>query len=256
MTEITREYIDNYTKMAHDDLVKDMIPLWYRKAQANKMRHYCRYTVNKAILDIGVGRGETLELIKARHKVGIDISMEYLKTTRAKGIITIESCAEFLPFKSQSFDIIIMSDILEHVFSPLAVLSETRRVLKPNGKLLIRVPYKEDLSSYTSCGYKYTHLRTYDEDTLSSTLNQAGLKVTKFHYDGFLAYRTKSMPNWMRLVLHTIERANYKIETLSRASSKQDKTEATSSFESIPFLPSWLARIFFTPIEIVAEAKP
>lgn len=49
----------------------------------------------------------------------------------------IAACAEFLPFKSQSFDWVHMRSMLDHVHSPDLALMEARRVLTPDGKLVI-----------------------------------------------------------------------------------------------------------------------
>jgi ubiquinone/menaquinone biosynthesis C-methylase UbiE len=49
----------------------------------------------------------------------------------------IAACAEFLPFIAQSFDWVHMRSMLDHVHSPDLALCEARRVLKPDGKLVI-----------------------------------------------------------------------------------------------------------------------
>jgi ubiquinone/menaquinone biosynthesis C-methylase UbiE len=49
----------------------------------------------------------------------------------------VASCAEFLPFIAQSFDWVHMRSMLDHVHSPDLALCEARRVLKPDGKLVI-----------------------------------------------------------------------------------------------------------------------
>jgi SAM-dependent methyltransferase len=49
----------------------------------------------------------------------------------------IAACAEFLPFQASSFDWVHMRSMLDHVQSPDLALMEARRVLKPNGKLVI-----------------------------------------------------------------------------------------------------------------------
>ena len=49
----------------------------------------------------------------------------------------IAACAEFLPFKARSFDWVHMRSMLDHVHSPDLALVEARRVLRPDGKLVI-----------------------------------------------------------------------------------------------------------------------
>lgn len=47
---------------------------------------------------------------------------------------------EYLPFADNSYDVVINTQVIEHVESPVAMLKELRRVLKPNGKLFLTAP--------------------------------------------------------------------------------------------------------------------
>lgn len=49
--------------------------------------------------------------------------------------------ARSIPLPDNSFDTVIMGELLEHVFDPSAVLKEAHRLLKPNGIILITVPF-------------------------------------------------------------------------------------------------------------------
>jgi len=66
------------------------------------------------------------------------------------------------PFQNNEFDSVIVNEVLEHVFSPSDFLSEIYRVLKPNGILLMTVPFvwdeheqPFDYARYSSFGLKY-----------------------------------------------------------------------------------------------------
>ena len=48
--------------------------------------------------------------------------------------------AETLPFPSESFDAVVLTEVIEHVDDPDAVLAEARRVLKPDGRCLVSAP--------------------------------------------------------------------------------------------------------------------
>ncbi|GIK40762.1 MAG: hypothetical protein BroJett011_45950 [Chloroflexota bacterium] len=68
----------------------------------------------------------------------------------------VQADAAHIPFKTSSFEVVICSELLEHVPSPLNVLSEIHRVLCPGGILLICVPFlyhihgdPEDYGRYT-----------------------------------------------------------------------------------------------------------
>ena len=49
-----------------------------------------------------------------------------------------------LPFEDNSFDVVMCSHVLEHVFDDIKAMSEFRRVLKPDGIAIIQVPYNSD----------------------------------------------------------------------------------------------------------------
>jgi len=46
-----------------------------------------------------------------------------------------------LPFRNNSFDTVILSDVLEHIPNPSEVIAEVKRILRPNGTILINVPF-------------------------------------------------------------------------------------------------------------------
>lgn len=119
---------------------------------------------NLVALDVGVGTGRLLQPLSLKTKYGIDISTPYLKIAESKGFKCCFSKVEDMPFVDNSFDLITCTDVLEHVFDLNASLKQIERVLKPSGYLVIRVPYKEDISPYLDDGYpyEYAHLRSFD----------------------------------------------------------------------------------------------
>ena len=98
------------------------------------------------ILDIGVGDG-IYEAKKKCDFFGIDISKKQAARAKQylKEIKIVDINAENLPYKDNYFDIVIASEILEHVFYPEKVLSEARRVLKRNGFVILTYPNSSSL---------------------------------------------------------------------------------------------------------------
>ena len=99
----------------------------------------------KNILDIGCYDGTFLSLIKNRNNsfFGIEASDWGVKKTQEKGINVKQfffNDKNPLPFEDNFFDCIIAGEIIEHIYDTDFFLSEIRRVLKPEGKLLISTP--------------------------------------------------------------------------------------------------------------------
>lgn len=63
---------------------------------------------------------------------------------------------ERIPLPDASFDTIILSDVLEHLFRPQTALSEIRRMLRPGGKLLMSVPFLYSLHEKPYDYFRYT----------------------------------------------------------------------------------------------------
>lgn len=95
-------------------------------------------------LDVGCGDGTTTGLWAQRvgaDYLGVDISSGAVARTRALGLAAeLVDDASRLPLESGSFDVAVCSEVLEHLFDPLAALAELRRVLRPDGRLIITVP--------------------------------------------------------------------------------------------------------------------
>tara|TARA_Y100000739_G_C20612400_1_gene469498 strand:- start:647 stop:1543 length:897 start_codon:yes stop_codon:yes gene_type:complete len=122
------------------------------------------------VLDVGVGTGRLLDLLDAKEKYGIDISMQYLKKVKKLGIDVVCSKVEDMPYENSSFDIVFATDIIEHVFDLNNAIEQITRVLKPKGYFLFRVPYKEDIEPYLieEYPYEFSHLRNFDMSTIKA----------------------------------------------------------------------------------------
>lgn len=96
------------------------------------------------LLDIGCGIGQiSLELKKRGLEVtGVDFSAAAVNKCLAQGLNAIKSDVDKdgLRFADNSFDVVWVSDVIEHVFDPIFLLKETNRVLKKDGKLIFSVP--------------------------------------------------------------------------------------------------------------------
>lgn len=103
----------------------------------------------KKVLDIGCNTGILLIPLLERKidVIGVDIVKEDIAKARqnlATKKISVRKArvanAEKLPFRTNFFDIVLMSDVLEHVGNPALAAKEAIRVTKPGGVILATVP--------------------------------------------------------------------------------------------------------------------
>ena len=131
----------------------------------------------RRLLDLacGVGYGHA-ELSKAAPDAPIiscDVSHEAVSYGRNNfGITGLVADGERLPFLDGAFDVVVSLETVEHVPSPKAFMTELRRVLRPNGKLLLSTP-----NALLSGGTNPYHLHEFEPDELSAFLQAAGFRV-------------------------------------------------------------------------------
>lgn len=123
------------------------------------------------VLDVGCNSGEFIKLLQDKKKcevTGVDVSDEVLNIARKKGLYVINNDAEALSFPDNSFDVVVLMEVLVHLHNPGKALKEIKRVLKPGGMLLGSVPH-ENLERYV-WDDKRLHHRYYNETTLNNQL--------------------------------------------------------------------------------------
>jgi ubiquinone/menaquinone biosynthesis C-methylase UbiE len=149
----------------------------------------------KSILDVGCGNGWVAKefLTKGKEVYSLDISITNpaiaTKLYSGEKHFGITSDSFHLPFNDQSFDCVIASEIIEHVFDPAAFVKELFRVVKKGGSLVITTPYNEKIIYYlcVHCNQKTpanAHIHSFDEKKLEGLYSSNDLESFKYETFG------------------------------------------------------------------------
>lgn len=112
-----------------------------RRSQIPIITRLLTLTPDHLVLDIGCGSGELSRYLdKAKRVVGCDLSSAVEQFPCDLRHLAVRSDAARLPFKSRTFDRVLLSSVLQMVESPGPVLEEVARVLKEGGIAVITVP--------------------------------------------------------------------------------------------------------------------
>ena len=144
-----------------------------------------KYKKQGKLLDIGCSIGTFLDIARKKgwDTFGIDLSKASIDyCTKELKLNVKQGKLEDIKFPSNSFDVVIMSDLLEHVPNPIATLKEANRILKKEGLLFITTP---DIGSITAklMRTRWVHLKPrehiyyFTPKTIERILSKTGFKL-------------------------------------------------------------------------------
>jgi len=165
---------------------------WYQGMAAITTRVLERFYVpglNLAILDAGCGTGAGLLFLSQYGSVtGLDISDHALRFCAERGCTEVTRASVMaLPFREESFDLVTSFDIIyfEGIHDE-AVLQEAARVLRPGGRLLIRVPAFDWLRGTHDARVSTAHRYTSKE--LADKLVEGGFEIEFMSYANMILF--------------------------------------------------------------------
>lgn len=126
---------------------------------------------NAKILSVGSGDGYVERYIVERTGRNIeclDVSPKGVAIARERGLEVYEGSVYDLPFKEDSYDLVLAIHIFEHLVTPEIFLEQVLRVIKPEGKFFISLP------NYGNLAYRIKYLIKGSLDTF--------LQITLGHF--------------------------------------------------------------------------
>lgn len=142
------------------------------------------------ILDTGTSTGTNLRMLRElgfQQVTGLDMSEDAIAFCKTKGLGPVERgdiCA--MPFADESFDLVLATDIVEHVDDDKRALREITRVLKPGGRVLLTVPAFSLLWGLQDRVAQ--HKRRYRLAPLAKKFEDAGLRIKRAYYFNYLLF--------------------------------------------------------------------
>jgi len=227
---------------------------WWFVGRRRLFRHEIaalRLPKDARVLDAGTSTGTNLRMLADagyQQTLGLDLSHEAIRFCAEKGLGEVRwgnICD--LPFGEASFDLVLATDILEHVDDDGTGAREIARVLMPGGYALITVPAFRSL--WGRQDEIAHHFRRYRMLELKHIIETAGLRPLHYYYFNYLLFT----PIWMaRKILNL---CNVKFDSEGQFNNKFLNSLFTIIFYLDIRTAPWLKSPFGVSILLVAK-KP
>ncbi|MBN1883553.1 MAG: class I SAM-dependent methyltransferase [Deltaproteobacteria bacterium] len=186
-----REYNEEYWEERNE------IPA-FEKQKFQALVKYVPSSV-ETIVDYGCGAGQYIRAMKKINEkgiyIGIDISQKALDLAASHltdvQLLQVDDGAR-IPLENDSVDFIVASEVLEHVYHVSKTLNELWRILKPDGKMWLSVPFhgiiKNLLIALMNFDEHYDplgpHIRFFTKKTLFDVVTDSGFEIIRHGYWG------------------------------------------------------------------------
>jgi len=138
------------------------------------------------MLDVGCGTGDELETYRRLgwSVQGIETNPQACAVCRGRGLEVHEATVFAAPLAGQTFDLILLNHVIEHVLDPVAVVARVAGWLAPNGRLIVRTPNIDSLgfALYGASWYSLDaprHIFLFDPYTIRVLARRAAVTVRR-----------------------------------------------------------------------------
>jgi SAM-dependent methyltransferase len=212
MAEVEYQEMDgDYYDEMSDETKVSKFRAWYHRSRYERLTQFITDHFKKGMKMADLGCGNVRWNIHHLPVFGVDINDKMLKWAKKnKRLAGFKVAADLSKtgLKAKSLDVVLMSEVLEHVFNHKETLGEVRRILKDNGTFLITVPYDFFLGPFfvlfnLNClwmgyvkgsvyhKYRCGHIHHFTKSRLRKTLADNGFRLDKvFVVNGLLLYAT------------------------------------------------------------------
>ena len=172
-------------------------------------------------LDIGCGLGTMVAAMSrlGMSAEGIEPSPIAAQKARNYGLKVFCGVLEEAQFDSELFDCISMYHVLEHTHDPVGTLRECRRLLKPEGEIIIGVPNYDSLM-LTFLGSDWigltdpSHLHYFRPASLRSAAGCADLRIKSIETESLVEHVEGELAKWLRIKFYVPRRLTLRTRVL------------------------------------------
>lgn len=190
----------------------------FRQAIKDLSRNRCR-----RVLDIGCGSGYFLDLLRNRmpnvEAVGFEFNSEMANLVRSKGHNVLDGASVEMLLnlpEAKPFDAICIFQLLEHVTDPVELFKISKRLLKPDGLLIVAVPDNAGPVQYFSTALTELpphHLSRWRASTFRAGLPRLGFNIKRIAYEPLPAFLWK---DYLPVILDHSRLAKFVVEGLKK----------------------------------------
>ena len=123
---------------------------WLERSRVRRARELLAVRDGECVLDVGCGTGFMMHQIEGGRVVGTDLSTGALKIARERlpDHELLRGDAMRLPFCDDAFDKAMCTEVIEHIPDPRALLLELRRVVRPDGFIIVTIPNERLINQF------------------------------------------------------------------------------------------------------------
>lgn len=159
-------------------------PKVYRGYHKYFIKKYFENIKNKVVLDLGCGTGEFLDVIASEVKEYCGVDVDKVDIERARQLFGLDNlhASSFFDFflgqQNDFYDFITAFEVVEHIDKPLLFFENISRMIKPNGRIVISMPYRDRMwADMYDWDYPPFHLSRWNEESVNYIASKAGLEV-------------------------------------------------------------------------------
>lgn len=150
-----------------------------------------KYVPRGPVLDVGCGFGRVFAMLGQHTPYGIEIGRAQAKHSNAAArqrggwVVQCDAVSGLGQFDPEFFSGVVLCSFLEHEAQPRELLEGVVRVLRPGGRVIIKVPnyacLNRQLRGPRWCGYRFPdHVNYFTPQTLASLVTSCGLQIIRF----------------------------------------------------------------------------